>query len=60
MNFLAKEEVLELHRINIERCGGSHGLRDEGALESALMAPQNRAYYEEADLVSCAATYAFN
>lgn len=29
-------------------------------LESALTAPRNRHYYETADVVSCAATYAFH
>lgn len=36
------------------------GLRDEGALESALLAAENRAYYEEARLAVCAATYAYH
>ncbi len=30
MTFFSKQEVLELHHANIERFGGSHGLRDEG------------------------------
>jgi len=44
----------------IEEFGGSHGLRDEGALESALVAAENREYYENADLATCAATYAYH
>ena len=60
MTFFSKEEVLELHRVNIERFGGSHGLRDEGALESALNAAENRYYYEQADVITCAATYGFH
>jgi death-on-curing protein len=44
----------------IEAFGGSHGLRDEGALESALVAAGNREYYENADLATCAATYAYH
>ena len=58
--FLTKEEVLEAQRDVIEEFGGSHGLRDEGALESALAAAENREYYENADLPACAATYAFH
>lgn len=58
--FLTKEEVLELHAKVIEEFGGSTGLRDEGALESALFAAENRNYYESADLSACAATYAFH
>ena len=58
--FLYKSEVLDLHHQIIEAFGGSFGLRDEGALESALMAAKNRASYENADLAICAATYAFH
>ncbi len=36
------------------------GLRDEGALESALTAAENCQYYEQADLIACAATYAYH
>jgi len=32
------DEVLDLHKQAIEEFGGAHGLRDEAALESALMA----------------------
>lgn len=60
MTFFSKEEVLVIHRANIVRFGGSHGLRDEGALESALNAAEARHYYEEADVVTCAATYGFH
>jgi len=58
--FLTKDEVLRFHAKGIEELGGSHGLRDEGALESALLAAENRAYYEEASLAVCAATYAYH
>lgn len=54
------ETVLKFHSTLIERYGGSHGLRDQGALESALAAAQNRYFYEEADLATCAATYAYH
>ena len=60
LKFLSKDEVLEIHRRNIEEFGGIHGLRDENAFESALMAAQNRAHYEGAGLAVCAATYAFH
>ena len=36
------------------------GVRDEGALEAALIAAENRAYYEQASLITCAATYAYH
>lgn len=60
MNFLSKEEVLELQYDNIEQFGGAHGIRDEGAFESALMAARNRFDYEQADEVKCAATYGYH
>lgn len=36
MRYLSLAEVTELHRLVIETSGGSHGIRDLGALESAL------------------------
>jgi death-on-curing protein len=42
----AFEDVLSIHRTLIERFGGSHGLRDRGALESALARPQT-GYYRD-------------
>lgn len=38
--FLPKRLVLAMHRDLIESWGGAHGVRDEGALESALAQPQ--------------------
>jgi death on curing protein len=58
--FLHKQEVIEIQNRLIGEFGGSHGLRDEGALESALGAVENRAFYEKADLAVCAATYAYH
>ena len=60
MIFPAKAKVLAYHALQIEKFGGSHGLRDEGVLESALAAAENRHYYEEAGLTECAATYAYH
>jgi death on curing protein len=60
MLFPTIEEVLDLQGQSIEEFGGTHGLRDEAALESALMAAENRAYYENAALAICAATYAYH
>lgn len=58
--FLRQEEVLKIHAKVIERFGGSEGIRDEGALSSALSAVENREHYEDADLAVCAATYAYH
>ena len=40
MRYLTLNEVLELHRRLIERYGGSAGIHDLGALESALAQPR--------------------
>jgi len=58
--FLRKVDILALHEAVIETSGGSHGIRDEGGLESALNAAENRYFYEDADLSICAATYAYH
>jgi len=60
MLFPRKAEVLEIHRRLLEHFGGPPGLRDEGLLDSALLAAANRQHYEGADLAVCAATYAFH
>ena len=39
-DFLKLDELLAIHYGLIEEFGGSHGLRDIGVLESALMRPQ--------------------
>lgn len=60
MTFLTKDQVVRMHKANIDEFGGAHGLREDGAFESALAAAENRALYEEADEVACAATYGFH
>jgi death-on-curing protein len=57
MLFPRKDEVFAIHRQLLERFGGLAGIRDEGALDSALLAAANRQHYEGADLAACAATY---
>lgn len=49
---LTMVEVLAIHDDQIERYGGTHGVRDQGLLEAALYRPQT-GYY--ADLVEEAA-----
>lgn len=44
--FLTVIEVLAIHQDQIERYGGSHGLRDPGQLEAALYRAQT-GYYTE-------------
>jgi death-on-curing protein len=60
MLFPRKDEVLEIHRRLLEQFGGGPGTRDEGLLDSALLAAANREHYEGADLATCAATYAYH
>lgn len=40
MKYLTVADVLLLHNLAIDNFGGSHGLRDLGLLESAVMRPQ--------------------
>jgi death-on-curing protein len=51
--YLTVAEVAEVHRTMIENFGGSHGLRDLGALESALFRPQS-GYYDDLVAEACA------
>jgi death on curing protein len=39
-DFLTVEDVLELHADQLRLFGGGHGIRDQGALESAVAMPQ--------------------
>jgi len=60
--FLRFDEVLEIHRDQIERYGGSPGIRDAALLRSALAMPRAgiAAGYLHVDLVEMAAAYAFH
>ena len=60
MKFPEKLDVLTVHATLIAETGGTDGLRDEALLESALAAAENRHHYEAAEVVSCAATYAYH
>jgi len=51
--------VFAVHDRQIAEHGGSGGVRDKGAVLSALARPVNRAAYEDADPASLAAAYAF-
>ncbi|HKQ74371.1 MAG TPA: type II toxin-antitoxin system death-on-curing family toxin [Blastocatellia bacterium] len=48
MRYLTIKRALYLHQLVIERSGGSHGLRDSGALESAVAQP--RMTFDQMDL----------
>jgi len=60
--FLRIDEVLEIHRDQIERYGGDGGLRDARALVSAVAMPQSGAggAYFHGDLFEMAAGYLFH
>ena len=60
--FLGLDEVLEIHRDQIERYGGSDGIRDLGLLQSALAMPRAGAagQHFHGDLFEMAAAYLFH
>jgi death-on-curing protein len=58
--WLGRLAVDEAHFRQIREHGGTHGLRDENALESAVARPVNRWHYDpSATLFELAAGYAF-
>lgn len=60
--FLTFEQVLALHKIQIEEFSGSHGVKDEGLLLSALAQPETSfgEEYLHKDLHEMAAAYLFH
>ncbi len=47
--YLTVAEVLAIHQHQIEEYGGSHGLRDQSALEAAVFRPQTGYYNDVAE-----------
>lgn len=62
ITFLSLGELLEIHRDQIARYGGSHGLRDLDLLKSALGMPQATfgGEYLHTDVFEMAAAYLFH
>jgi death on curing protein len=60
--FLTVDEVIELHADQIDAHGGTHGIRDQGLLESAVATPQASfgGEYLHTTLWEMAAAYAFH
>ena len=60
--FLTLDEVIEIHRDQIERYGGHAGIRDMGLLQSAVGVPQASfgGHFLHADLFEMAAAYLFH
>jgi len=51
--------VIAIHESQLRAFGGPSGIRDSGALESALGRPLNRFAYDGGDMAQLAAAYAF-
>ena len=62
IEFLSLSEVIEIHRDQIERYGGSLGVRDFGLLQSAIAMPMAQFGGEclHGDLIEMAAAYLFH
>ncbi|HVV15982.1 MAG TPA: type II toxin-antitoxin system death-on-curing family toxin [Polyangia bacterium] len=60
--FLTVDDVLELHRDQIERYGGDPGIRDRGLIEAAVAMPRQSfgGQFLHVDLFEMAAAYAFH
>jgi death-on-curing protein len=58
--FLSFEQVAEIHHEAIAKFGGTLGIRDRGALDSAIFHPKNVYCYGASDLFEIAAAYAFH
>jgi death-on-curing protein len=57
--WISYEQAIAIHARQLRRFGGATGRRDEGMLRSALERPVNKWRYEQAQLIGCAAAYAF-
>ncbi len=60
--FLTLSEVLEIHKDQIDRYGGQHGIRDRNLLESAIAQPAASfgGQWLHEDLYEMAAAYAYH
>jgi len=57
--WLLRSVIDAVHGVQLTEYGGADGLRDEGALESALARPVNLRAYGETGIFRLAAAYAF-
>jgi len=57
--FLSRLSVEAMHAEQLHRHGGAHGLRDENALESALVRAENKSHYGDPDIADMAGSYMF-
>lgn len=60
--FLTYDQVVALHKLQIDEFGGSHGVKDEGLLLSAMGQPESGFgdQYFHKDLFEMAAAYLFH
>lgn len=58
-NWVAPDVAIAAHAEQLAEHGGGEGVRDLGALESAMARPQNLALYGDPDVAALAAAYAF-
>ncbi len=52
--------VPAIHSRQLAEHGGASGVRDQGLLESTLLAPKNRWHYEKSSIEELAACYAYH
>lgn len=57
--WLSVDDIVDAHARQLRIFGGAPGIRDHGALESAVGQPINKWRYEGAELPELAAAYAF-
>ena len=57
--WIATEVALAAHAEQLAEHGGGDGIRDAGALDSAMMRPRNLADYGDPDAAALAAAYAY-
>ncbi len=57
--WIATEVAVAAHAEQLAEHGGGEGIRDAGALDSAMARPRNLALYGEPDAAALAAAYAF-
>jgi len=62
MQYITLEEILRLHFQIIEDYGGTHGIRDEGRIQSVIAAPAQEVFGQDQYPTVCekAAVYARN
>ena len=58
IQWLSTDQVMQINAYQMAAFGGIAGVRDAGALESAVFSPRNAHAYTGAGLFECAALYA--